>query len=445
MATARGLEGVTGINAAGHRHMRSAYYSGTKLAAEDPWGWAKPYSYLVLQVPQLLVSYNGSPAAKKYLLELTDGLLAHRRVGGDGRVTLPSAIHFATDRDGPGGRTYSPWHMYWSAWEFTGERRYLAPILDGGPASWQNVSANALDLLQLRGDLGRDDTTGPGRGPGNPHLQWQLTGDKSDLVRLYGEQIETCALLEFINTEGSLWIDRVNVPYTEIQRARLGGVALVRNALFPGHTVSWSFRAPANERSVGLLLPNATRTSFQVVACNLETSPVRATMTGWSIDPGMWEITQGIDANDDDHADGPVTTRTEKFERTGSLAFTFPPRATTVLTLRLKTAGTPYWQRPDLGLDRADIRVAGRDVHVRVHSLGSVASPASSIALRDSAGRLLSSVAIPALEAPNDLVPKTADILLPLPAGSSTTGTRVEIDPDHRLEEITTRNNAVSL
>ena len=79
METARGVESITGINAAGHRHIRTSYYSGTKMAKDDPWGCAKAYSYLVLQPGQLLVDYNGNPAAKKILLELADGFLAHRK------------------------------------------------------------------------------------------------------------------------------------------------------------------------------------------------------------------------------------------------------------------------------------------------------------------------------------------------------------------------------
>src|SRR4051812_9630735 len=100
MATARGIETITGVNSAGHRHIRSSYYSGTKLAADDPWAWSKPYSYLVCQVPQLLVDFNGSTAARKYMMELTDGLLAHRHPGTGGRGSLPWAIHFSDDREG---------------------------------------------------------------------------------------------------------------------------------------------------------------------------------------------------------------------------------------------------------------------------------------------------------------------------------------------------------
>src|SRR5262249_33264965 len=103
----------------------------------------------------------------------------------------------------------------------------------------------------------RGSRTGTMRGGTNfLHAQWQLTGNKASLERLYATQIEDCAMMEYINTEGSLWIDRVAVPYTELQRARLGGVALVRNSLYPGHVVSWNFAAPANERSVALLVPD---------------------------------------------------------------------------------------------------------------------------------------------------------------------------------------------
>lgn len=276
-------------------------------------------------------------------------------------------------------------------------------------------------------------------------MLWQLSGDKSYLENLYAGQIENCAAMEYINTEGSLWIDRVSVPTGELQRARLGAVALVRNSLFPGHAVSWKFAAPANDQSVAILVPDATATSFKVIAYNLENSPVHATMTGWNIDPGTWDITQGIDTDDDDTADGTIATSTAVFERTRSVELTLAPRATTVLTFKLKTPGTPYWQRPDLGIDPQDVTVRGREVRVKIHSLGSVPAPATTVAVRDASGRILATAAVPALAAPLDLMPKTTEVSLTLPAGATTNGARVEIDPDHALTEITALNNAVSL
>jgi hypothetical protein len=465
MVTARGVAGLTGINAAGHRHIRTSYYNGAKMATEDPWGWAKAYSYLVLQPGQLLTEFNGNPAAKKIVLELADGLLAHRKVDASGRGTLPSAIQFATDRESESTRAFFPWHLFWSAWKWTGDRKYLAPILDNGPSGLMAVNANMLDLLDLRpewgprllaGETGRPVEGRPKdgrtsarsniyRASTNSQFAWQLTGDKKLLESLYAAQIEECDLLEYINTEGSLWIDRVGVPNTDLQRARLGGIALVRNGLFPGHAVSWKFAAPANDQSVAILIPDATATGMKIIAYNLETKPVAATLTAWNVDPGQWEITQGVDTNGDDLADGAITSRTVKLERSADLAIEFAPRATTILTLKLKTPGTPYWSRPDLGIEPGDVTRRDGTLLVQVHSLGAVPSLEAAMVCKDRSGRVVASATIPSLEAPFDLRPRTVEVILRLPANTDVTGGTVEIDPEQKLEEITRRNNTVQL
>jgi hypothetical protein len=462
METARGVASITGINAAGHRHIRSSFLSGTKLAEDEPWGYAKGYSYLVLQPAQLLVDYNGNPAQKKFLIELADGLVAHRHKDADGHYTLPTAIRFKDDKDGSATRGYFPWPLFWSAWKWTGDRTYLSPIFDRGTTGIMGVNANVLDLLDLRKDWGprilagedgqlNDARPKDGRGrarsstfrnSSSAHFSWQLTGDKKYLEDLYANQIEQSDLLEYINTEGSIWIDRVAIPYVDLQRARLGGVALVRNGTFPGHVVSWRFAAPANDQSVAILVPDAKATAFKVIAYNLEATPVRATMTGWDIDPGVWEIAQGIDTNDDDNADLDIKSSTAKFERTSNLEFTFAPRATTILTLTLNKPGTPYWQRPDLGISRDDVQVNGREVRVRVHSLGSVLSPATTVVVRDCTGKIVASQKLDPLPAPLDLFPKTTELKFALSEASIGS---VEIDPDHQIEEITRLNNVVAL
>jgi hypothetical protein len=465
MVTQRGVTGITGINAAGHRHIRTSNYNGKKMATDDPWGCAKGYSYLVLQPGQLLVNYNDNPAAKKILLELADGLLAHRHKDTNGVYALPTAIRFQDDQEISLPFRYFPWPLFWTAWEWTGDRKYLDPIFDLGPAGIMMVNANLLDVLDLRKDWGPRILSGEhgrpaesrlddGRGgtwsggyrdSSRDHFQWQLTGDKQCLEKLYARQIEECDLLDYINTEGSPWIDRVAVPNADLQRERLGGVALVRNATIPGHVVSWQFAAPANDQSVAILIPDATATGFKVIAYNLETTPVHATMTGWNVDPGVWEITQGIDTNGDDIAENDITSRTNVFGRSGSLDFTFEPQATTVLTLKLKTPGTPYWQRPDLGIGREDVQVHDREVRVRVHSLGSVPSPATTMVFRNRAGEIIATEKLGPLPAPVDLYPKTAEVTLTLPDGAAVAGGMVEIDPDQRLEEITRLNNVVKL
>jgi hypothetical protein len=463
METARGVFGITGVNAAGHRHIRSSYYSGTKVAEDGVWGWARAYSYLVLQPAQLLVDYNGSPLARRTLVELADGLLAHRRRQADGRFDLPTAIRFATDEDGVATRGYFPWPLFWTAWRWTGERKYLDPVFDGGTTSLLSLNVNAIDQLAIRadwgprflaGEPGRDAETRPGErrrrpqrdaNPTSGHVVWQLTGDKTALERLYASQIELAALQEYINTQGSLWTDRVYMPSAELQRARLGGVALLRNATFPGHAVSWRFEAPASDESVAILIPDATPTAFKVIGYNLETSAVRASLTGWDVEPGTWEMAQGIDADGDDVADQGISRGSVAFERSASVAMTFPPRATTVVTLKLRTPGVPYWRRPDLGIDREDVHVEAGVVRVRVHSLGAVPSSAATLVLVDRRGVVVASAAIPPLPAPDDLLPKSVEVLLRSPADFDLAGARVEILPAGSLPEISGRNNWVRL
>ncbi len=454
MATQRGIEWLTGINSAGNRLFRSSYYNGMKYAPDGPWGWTKPYSYLVLQPGQLLVDYNGNPEAKKVLLELADGQLAHRHQDANGQYQLASAIQFETDKEGPAARGYFQWPLFWTAWQWTGDKKYLDPIMDGGVTTMGAVNANIMDILNLR-DTWKAATAGRGRGRSSctaarlgregSDFSWQLTGDKHALETIYASQIDECDLNEYIGTEGSVWIDRVGVPITDLQRARLGGVALVRNFTYPGNTVGWRFTAPANDQSVAILVPDATPKSFKVIAYNLETTPVTATMIGCNVDPGVWDITQGIDTNDDDVADQAMTSRSANFERTGELDLVLPPRATSVFTFKLKTPGTPYWKRPDLGICKEDIMVQGNTMGVTVHSIGSVDAPASTLNLLDKNGKVIASAAVPAIPAPLDLLPKTAVVTLTIPSGAQIEGGSVVIDPGANVEEITRRNNRVPL
>jgi len=89
------------------------------------------------------------------------------------------------------------------------------------------------------------------------------------------------------------------------------------------------------------------------------------------------------------------------------------------------------------------VRVDGRTVHVRVHSVGAVDAPGSTVVIRDEAGRTLASVPVPAIAAPADLRPKTADVVLTMPAGTPPRGATVAVEMRGVLPEITLRNNVV--
>ena len=447
METARALERLTGVNAAGHRHIRSSYFSGTTVAEEGVWGWSKPSSYLVLHPAIALVDYNGAPRVKKWLLELADGLLAHRKADDKGNYTLRASVRFADDVDLQAAGGDRTWPLLWAAYRWTGDKKYVAPMIDAGPRGLGGIASNALDILDLRKTWG-DQIVKAAQGTLDPmtrHLAWQLTGDTSHLETLYTDQIQAASVRAFINSWGSVWTDRAAMNHGELQRARLGGVALVRNAYVPGHAVSWWFAGPRDDERVAILVPDATPTHVRVVGYNMGTTPVLAKMTAWDIEPGTWTLKQAT-GRDPDVLPGttPVSTSVA-LERSGSLEVTFAPGTYTVLDMTLVTPGVPYWTRSDLGIAPRDIVVSGRTITATVHSLGAVGTRAARLVVSDRDGKELGRAPVPAMKAPTDLVPKTVTVKVNVPAGASLVAATVRIVPATGAPEVTLANNLVVL
>ena len=67
METVRALdERLVGTNKAGHRHFRSSYFSGAKLADESVWEWSlQPQEFLLMQPVLTLAEFNGNPLARE--------------------------------------------------------------------------------------------------------------------------------------------------------------------------------------------------------------------------------------------------------------------------------------------------------------------------------------------------------------------------------------------
>jgi hypothetical protein len=453
MRTAKRLEWLTGYNSAGQRQIRSSYYSGTKMATGGVWGWAKDRSYMVFHPALLLAEYNGTPETVKMVTEVADGFLAHRHPDTPGSPPhMHFTVNFHTNEDLP-SNGMTPWFVLWGAYKFTGDQKYIVPFADNGADALRTINADAMDILHTRDTWGKqllashtaDRRTDSGNSTETTEqLAWQLTGDTSYLDRVYASQLETAFDREFINRQGSLWIDRVYYNNGELQRGRLGGVALMRNYDFPGNVVSWRFNGADDDTKVAILVPVGTPDHIRILAYNLDEKPIAAKMTGWEIDPGQWQITQSTQASGNAPLAG-TTTRTVTFERSRSVDVTFAPHTTTVLELTLKTKGVPYWSRFDLGIDPEDVKISGRHMQVNVHSLGAVEAPPAKLVLRDARGNIVATAHTPALKPPTDLIPKTVLVTLNLPANANLTGGTLTIESNSTLPETTLMNNTVIL
>ncbi len=439
-------EKIIGVNRAGHTHFRTDYFSATKIAEEDPWAWSSPRQSLHLIPFIYLAEFYGNETARKTVIDMADGYLAHARTTADGKLVVDSEINFNTDESRPSGMGNST-PVFWAAWRWTGNPKYLRPILDRGISGLGSVTSNALDIAGLRETLGREiaETVRPDAGSDvMRHLAWQVTGDKRYLEAYYADQIEQNAIREYINTEGSVWIDRLVLPPGELQRSRLGGIALTRSQFYPGNAVSWRFDDPEQAERVAILVPQSAPREIRIEAFNTADSPVTAVLTGWDVLGGTWEIVQEEETPEGGKS-VPVKRRME-FGRNRSVPVAFPARRTTFITLRLVGKGVDYAGRPELGIGPEDIRVSddGR-IRVTVHSLGGVAAKGATLALVTADGKTVSYTGIPALGAPVDLLPKTAEVALTVPTGTALTECTVCIDPENRLSEITRANNSVAL
>ena len=449
METANAYDFITGINDRGERMIKSIFFGGEKVFSEGVWAQAKGYSYLIFHPGLSLVEFNGHPETKKLILEVADGLLAHRKKDANGNWYMPYQIMFPGGEESGRGLGAAK-DLFWAAYRWTGDEKYLLPISDdanrGSFGSLSGLNANLIDHIGKRDTWGKRiaASTSPRSGNTlNRHIAWQVTGNKQYLEEYYGDLVQSGTQRLYLNTEGHWWIDRIYGESREIQRSRLGGIALWRNNLYPGHYVSWRFHKPATYQSAAILIPDATPEKMTIIAFNLDRTSVTADLTGWNVDPGEWEVTQGIDSDGDDKADTAITKKRIPFERTKSFEVVLPGRRTSVLTLERKKKGADYWRRPDLGISGDDIRVSGASVAVTVHSLGSVDTPAAKIVLRNASGATVATADIPALKAPLDYMPKTAEVTLSVRAGTKLEGCSVVIDPDSAMREITVMNNTV--
>lgn len=397
------LEDVTQVNAAGHRHFRSRFYGGTHMAKEDPWQWSGYHSYNMLHTVFFLARYNGNPHLKKLITDIADGLLAHTDQNGN---VFPE-INFSTDkvRERAGGQNI--WQTFMAAYDLTGDKKYLAPIAG--------------------------------------KIQEQRKFSRDSLVARYTDRIKDLGAREYINTEGTVWIDRVVAPDNDIQTDRLGGVALTRiSNIYQQNFVSWKIDKPATYESLAFFVSRASQSNIGIIAYNLDKTPVSANMSVWNILPGRWRIRQGLDLNDDQQIDKEATERYVNLDRGEAIKLVFAPGKNTIVQLELvEPAKINYAERADVGIGPDDVKISGNEMVVHVYNLGAVSSPATTLQVKDYKGNIIANISVPVLKAPIGLVPEWTEVKVSLPKGIDIMGGSVQLDPEKKMDQITRLNDFV--
>jgi len=393
METSRAMWRLTGINRAGHRHFYSAYYSGHKIALERPWNFQNSDTLNILHPSYMLLRYNGNPYLTGLIVELADSLLAHTR---DGKVY--SQIIFDTDEDeyvdtGGTGHACQEDFLFKTAYEMTGDKKYLAVC--------------------------------------NERIHWQAEAESDDnLAGYYKQAVEDMLLLEYINTDGQLWSDRVQLTYDKIQQDRLGGIGHIRFDFYPRHFIEWRFEEPGADEKVAVQVTSADSRHVKLRVCNLASRAISAEIIGAGVLPGTWSL-----------ADSSAGEREISFGREESFGVSLPPQMEIWLELKLKSDGQPYNTRPDLGIGRKDIRMTGEGLEVTVHSLGAVGAGSVPVVLMSADGKELARSYTEPMPEPKWLFAVTCNVLLNYKGEIK--GCFVEVDPEGTLCEISKKNNKV--
>jgi hypothetical protein len=449
MATTRALNRVVLPNAAGHLHFASNWYGADAMYREGAWEWQKPYSFTVMHAPMLLGLYNGSAAARSLVTGTVDGWMAHGTQSSDGEWSYPNEINWRSDavRAGDGGGASVPLQSAWAAWRFTGDARYLRPILSRvgkAPAGLAEFNENAFTALP--GGAALRDRAAAGGGDYAAHARWQATGNPAPLADVHAAAARDKIARRYMLTEGHWWSDRVDMDTGLLQRERLGGVALRRNQTWPGNTVSWRFDDADAAGEVAILVLGATRDRFRVIAYNTTDRPHSADMTGWNVTAGKWMMRWSTSSDGGKTLVAADEPRLVALERSAPVKVHFAPATTTVIDFALREAGEPVEARADLGIGSDDVVRRGRAVDVTVHSLGARATGAGGSAmLVDADGRMVVSVVLPSLDAPADLRPRTATVRLAVPRGVDPGILTVRVVLPGDAAEVTMANNHVPL
>jgi len=459
MTTVKAFDRIIQVNPQGHLLFASNWFGGRRIYREPNWQWQKPYSFPILHPAMLLGVYNADPNSRRIVTGLADGYLAYAYTNAKGQWALPNEIQWSTGKtrggemfEGSGGPDVL--HTFWAAWRFSGgDARYLKPldyrVQRAGPEGLSLLNENFLDALGKRDSWGADlakVADQPDTVPDFAHyVAWESSGDKRYLETLYRSETRDKLQNFYMNTEGHWWSDRVESPTVNLQRARLGGVALKRNQTYPGNTVSWRFADAEGAVQVALLMPQPRPERFKVIAWNTGSKPQRALMTGWNVTAGHWRLRSGADRDGDDAIDGAGQTREFDFERSAGTEVVFAPRQATVLELELIQPSTPVELRADVGIGRGDLRRDGDALTVTVHSLGHVDAPAGVAILEDARGREMARAPFNALDAPLDLQPKTQALRLALPSGADLRGARVRLQLEGDAIEVTQLNNVLAV
>ncbi len=203
-----------------------------------------------------------------------------------------------------------------------------------------------------------------------------------------------------------------------------------------------TYRGLGREFAAALLTVNDS--ALRLVIFNLSQATKSTAIIPWLLETGaQYELKLGPDADSDGRLDKVSESRTVSLEYRGQeVAFQLPSRTQYVVEMRkIGESGRPPLA-PDVALSPADIRFVPdyHQVEVAVHNVGAVAAKGVVVALY-AGEREIGRQRIPNVDAPADFDPEVVRVSFSFQPVSASETFKAVLDPEGSLKEITKRNN----
>jgi hypothetical protein len=456
----------TGITPLGHRHFRSYYLSATEVVPQFPYGVDVAMNARALLPGLWAAWYNENPSIVQLFEQWSKAWIADAARADNGKPAgvLPSAVAFAGDRiGGDSPHWYDPALTYdYYNWDHLGHVNELQYHLMGMYAITKN--AFYLSTVNFYNNLitkAREEKESAPAAPGS--IEWikqqlltggadhdpgqnpmgkvfamakQLTRNNQydSLVKEYGQPYNQYSITQS-NTvienglESILETLRYNFPLltSEVKftdRVYIPGINLL-SGMYTGHfgagyeypalIVSWKNTG----KDVAIFVKGGDDKTVRASLYNFSNEK-KIEMRTWQLQPGLYKVHVGIDRNDDGLADENLSDTTiELKERVNDIPLHLPAgKLITVSVEQLKAYQTVKAPKPDLALAARDISLNGNtneevEIQAVIHNTGNATAHNSKVLLSVD-GLAKDSVIITLLEAPNDLKPRSKQVIFKL-------------------------------
>ncbi|GAA4432018.1 hypothetical protein GCM10023091_03510 [Ravibacter arvi] len=476
------------VNAHGHRHFKSYYFSATETWDGPPYGVDVPLNARALLPGLWLAWYNRTPRLTRELSEWASAWVedARKQENGKPAGVIPPAVCFENERiGGYAPQWYDPELRYeYYQWDHLGhvaelynhlsgmygitrDSLFLQPVKqvaalmkEPGPGN-PNPQPGTLEWTRQTLVRGGEDQPAGAHPFGNvfaltdrltgntsltgqygsPYNRYLLTGDTEKLLEGFERLLESLRYNFPLMTSEVRFTDRVYARGSELLTGMYTG-HFGRGFEYPSLVATWKNTGP----NVAVFVRRGDDTSACISLYNA--GPAReVTMYTWMLAPGEYEITLGTDANDDTVPEKIQDRQTVKItERVGAVPFRLPGKQGVVVHVRRLRQGAalPY-KLADVAVSAGGIRQNGAgkpEVYCSVHNIGN--APAKEITVRllvDGKEEQRQEIAL--LEAPDDLVPRNLPVAFPLVSGRRNRQLTITVSGNFR--EITSLNNTVTI